>query len=164
MRRAAAAELERKQEYEHLSESEQRYRVFVLLNTDAMWRIEFEQPISTKLPEEQQIEQIYRYGYLAECNDAAARYYGLEKASQLTGWRVNDLARSPTLAYTGEPRGYPRRVPLHHGENVSHRMRWQTALHAAQPVGNRRRWHVAAHLGHEPRYGSHQHRTRARCL
>ncbi len=88
----AAAELERKQEFERLRESEQRYRVFVLLNTDAMWRIEFEQPISTKLPEEQQIEQIYRYGYLAECNDAAARYYGLEKASQLTGWRVNDLA------------------------------------------------------------------------
>ena len=45
----AAAELERKQEYERLRESEQRYRVFVLLNTDAMWRIEFEQPISTKL-------------------------------------------------------------------------------------------------------------------
>ena len=96
----AAAELERKQEYERLRESEQRYRVFVLLNADAMWRIEFEQPISTKLPEEKQIEQIYRYGYLAECNDAAARYYGLERASQLTGWRVNDLAPCRTRAYT----------------------------------------------------------------
>ena len=105
----AAAELERKQEYERLRESEQRYRVFVLLNCDAMWRIEFEQPISTELPEEQQIEQIYRYGYLAECNDALARYFGLEKASQLTGWRVNDLAPLSNPSCTrGQPLGHPR--------------------------------------------------------
>ena len=45
-----------------------------------------------KRPEEQQIEQIYRYGYLAECNDAAGPAFGLEKAGQLTGWRLNDLA------------------------------------------------------------------------
>ena len=77
----AAAELDREQDYGRLRESEQRYRAFVLLNADAMWRIELEQPISTKLPEEEQIEQIYRYGYLAECNDAAARLFGLEKAS-----------------------------------------------------------------------------------
>ena len=88
----AAAELERKQDEERLRESEQRYRAFVSLNSDAMWRIEFEKPISIALPEEQQIDQIYRYGYLAECNDALARQFGLEKAAQLTGWRISDLA------------------------------------------------------------------------
>src|SRR5260370_10664091 len=88
----AAAELERKQDEERLRESEQRYRAFVSLNSDAMWRIEFEKPISTALPEEQQIDQIYKYGYLAECNDALARLFGLEKAAQLTGWRISDLA------------------------------------------------------------------------
>jgi PAS domain S-box-containing protein len=88
----AAAELERKQEHERLSESEQRYRAFVSLNCDGMWRIEFEQPVSTEGTEEQQLEEIYRYGYLAECNDALARQFGFERASQLTGWRLNDLA------------------------------------------------------------------------
>src|SRR5260370_9562232 len=57
-----------------------------------MWRIEFEKPISIALPEEEQIDQIYKYGYLAECNDALARQFGLEKAAQLTGWRISDLA------------------------------------------------------------------------
>jgi two-component system, cell cycle sensor histidine kinase and response regulator CckA len=88
----AAAELERKQEDQRLRESEQRYRAFVVLNADPMWRIEFEQPISTELPEQQQLEQIYQYGYLAECNDALAREFGLENASQLTAWRLDDLA------------------------------------------------------------------------
>ena len=88
----AAAELERKQDEERLRESEQRYRAFVSLNSDAMWRIEFEKPISIALPEEEQIDQIYQYGYLAECNDALARQFGLEKAAQLTGWRISDLA------------------------------------------------------------------------
>ena len=41
-----------------------------MLNSDAMWRLEFEQPIPTDLPGEEQLEQIYQYGYLAECNDA----------------------------------------------------------------------------------------------
>ena len=76
----AAAELERKQEHERLSESEQRYRAFVSLNCDGMWRIEFEQPVSTEGTEEQQLEEIYRYGYLAECNDALARQFGFERA------------------------------------------------------------------------------------
>uniref|UniRef100_Q023I0 histidine kinase n=1 Tax=Solibacter usitatus (strain Ellin6076) TaxID=234267 RepID=Q023I0_SOLUE len=88
----AAAELERKQENDRLRESEQRYQAFVMLNADAMWRIELEQPIPIDLPEEEQIQQIYRYGYLAECNDAMARQYGLERASQLTGWRVSELS------------------------------------------------------------------------
>jgi two-component system cell cycle sensor histidine kinase/response regulator CckA len=88
----AAAELERKQDEERLRESEQRYRAFVSLNSDAMWRIEFEKPIPIALPEDQQIDQIYQYGYLAECNDALARQFGLEKAAQLTGWRISDLA------------------------------------------------------------------------
>jgi hypothetical protein len=88
----AAAELERKQENERLRESEQRYQAFVMLNADAMWRVELEQPIPTDLPEDDQIDQLYRFGYLAECNDAMARQYGLERASQLTGSRVSELS------------------------------------------------------------------------
>jgi two-component system cell cycle sensor histidine kinase/response regulator CckA len=89
----AAAELHRKQAEGALRESEQRYQAFITQNTDAMWRIEFENPISTSLSEDEQIENIYRYGYLAECNDALARLLGYEKASQLIGTGFEELAR-----------------------------------------------------------------------
>lgn len=87
----AAAELVRNLEEQKLRESEQRYRAFIAGNADAMWRVEFEQPISTSLPEEEQLNRIYQSGYLAECNDATARMLGMETADQLVGHRVQDV-------------------------------------------------------------------------
>jgi two-component system cell cycle sensor histidine kinase/response regulator CckA len=89
----AAAELHRRQSEAALRESAQRYHAFIADNTDGMWRIEFENPISTDLSEDEQIESIYRQGYLAECNDAMARLLGHEKASQLIGTGFEELAR-----------------------------------------------------------------------
>lgn len=89
----AAAELRRQQADAELRESDQRYQVFISKNADAMWRIEFEIPISTDLPEDEQIDNIYRYGYLAECNDAMAHILGREKAEQLIGSSFEELAR-----------------------------------------------------------------------
>ena len=87
----AAAELERKQADEALRESEQRHQAFIARSPDAMWRIEFELPIAVGLSEDEQIEKIYQYGYLAECNDAAARLLGAEAAEQVVGTRFGDL-------------------------------------------------------------------------
>ena len=87
----AAAELARRQAEDALRESEQRYRAFILQNTDAMWRIEFEQPVDTSLPETEQLERILRYGYLAECNEALARQSGAESSEQLLGSRILDV-------------------------------------------------------------------------
>jgi PAS domain S-box-containing protein len=88
----ASAELSRLQKERQLRESEERYRVFVERNSDAMWRIEFEQPIPTTLPELEQLNRIYEYGYVAECNDALARLVGLGKAEQLIGSRIEMLS------------------------------------------------------------------------
>jgi hypothetical protein len=88
----ASAELARLHKERQLRESEERYRVFIERNTDAMWRIEFEQPIPTALAEQQQIDRIYEYGYVAECNDALARLTGLAKAQDLIGSRIEALA------------------------------------------------------------------------
>jgi len=88
-----SAEIRRKQADADLRESEQRYHVFIAQNTEAMWRIEFEKPISTDLPEDEQIESIFRYGYLAECNDAMARLLGREKAQELVGSTFEELSR-----------------------------------------------------------------------
>jgi signal transduction histidine kinase len=81
----AAAELIRKRERDSLRESEQRYRAFIELNTDALWRVEFEEPIDTALTEEEQLERIQRTGYVAECNDALAKSVGRKRAQQLIG-------------------------------------------------------------------------------
>ncbi len=88
----AAAELSRKREDDALRKSEQRYRAFVARNDDAMWRIEFDPPVPTDLPEQEQLERIHQTGYLAECNDALAQLLGMEKAEQVVGSTVQGLA------------------------------------------------------------------------
>jgi two-component system cell cycle sensor histidine kinase/response regulator CckA len=87
----AAAELERKRADDALRESEQRYRAFISSSTDAMWRIEFDRPISLRSSEDEQIESIYRFGYLAECNDAMARLAGARSPEDLVGTQFSAL-------------------------------------------------------------------------
>ena len=74
-----------------LRASEERYRAFIAITSEAVWRVELEVPVSTSLPPEAQIEQFYRYAYLAECNDAMARMYGYAAAADLVGVRLGDL-------------------------------------------------------------------------
>jgi PAS domain S-box-containing protein len=74
-----------------LKESEMRYRVFVEQSTEAIWRFETERPIPATLPEDEQIEWIYRYGYLAECNTVMAEMYGFDSAQEILGARLLDM-------------------------------------------------------------------------
>jgi len=82
----AAAEVERA-----LRESEERYRAFIANSSEGIWRFELEEPVPTSLPEDEQIERFYRHAYLAECNDAAARMYGFQRAEEIRGARLGDL-------------------------------------------------------------------------
>jgi PAS domain S-box-containing protein len=83
--------VERARAVRSLRESEERYRAFIANSSEGIWRFELEQPIPVNWPEDEQIEMLYRFGYLAECNDAMARLYGYERAAQLVGARVGDL-------------------------------------------------------------------------
>ena len=87
----AAAELSRKKSEDDLRESDQRYRAFISRSADAMWRVEFEHPIDIKLDPAEQLAQMYRFGYLAECNDALAALLGVDKAEQVIGSRLEDV-------------------------------------------------------------------------
>jgi PAS domain S-box-containing protein len=84
-----AAELARKRADDIHRENEERYHAFVSRNPDAMWRIEFEARIPQDLPEDEQLDRIYRLGYVAECNSAAARLFGAECADEMVGWRFD---------------------------------------------------------------------------
>jgi PAS domain-containing protein/GAF domain-containing protein len=74
-----------------LRASEERYRAFVANSSEAIWRFEMGEPLPTNLPEDEQIERLYRHAYLAECNDAMARMYGLARADDIVGARPADL-------------------------------------------------------------------------
>src|SRR5206468_13015724 len=71
-----AAELDRKRHDDAYKENEERYHAFIHINPDAMWRIEFEQPVPLGLSEDEQLERMYRFGQLAECNAALASLTG----------------------------------------------------------------------------------------
>jgi PAS domain S-box-containing protein len=77
---------------EDLRKSDDRYRAFVAQSTEAIWRFEHEPGIPTDLPVDEQIDLMYRHGYLAECNDAMARLYGYESSKEMIGMKVEELA------------------------------------------------------------------------
>jgi signal transduction histidine kinase/DNA-binding response OmpR family regulator len=71
--------------------SEERYRAYIELTSDAIWRIELEEPVPVSLPPEAQIDRFYAHAALAECNEAMAQMYGFGSAAELVGVRLGDL-------------------------------------------------------------------------
>ncbi|MFL5477014.1 MAG: PAS domain-containing protein [Gemmatimonadales bacterium] len=58
------------------------------VTTEATWRFRHEQPLDITLPEDEQVEHLYLYSVLAECNDAFARMYGFRAAADVVGTRL----------------------------------------------------------------------------
>lgn len=86
-----AQEIERKKVETQLYQSQQRYLTFIKQSSEGIWRFEIEQPVSTKLSVDKQIDYFYQYAYLAECNDALAKMYGHKKASDIIGAKLDDM-------------------------------------------------------------------------
>jgi signal transduction histidine kinase len=82
---------EQKRAQEALRESEERYRTFVTQSSEGIYRIEHEPPIPCDLPIDEQLARGYKYGYMAECNDAMARMYGRASAQELIGKRLSEF-------------------------------------------------------------------------
>jgi PAS domain S-box-containing protein len=71
--------------------SEERYRSFIAQSSEGVSRLEIDPPVPTNLPEDEQIDRLYRGGRIAECNDAMARMYGYKDAHELVGTALADL-------------------------------------------------------------------------
>ncbi len=61
---------------------------FIEVTTEATWRFHHEKPLDITLPEDEQVEHLYLYSLLAECNDAFARMYGFRTAADVIGTRL----------------------------------------------------------------------------
>jgi PAS domain S-box-containing protein len=82
---------ERKRADEALRRSEENYRMFVAQSSEGIYRTEHDPPVPVDLPLEKQMALALQSGYVAECNDAMARMYGLKEASELLGKRLSEF-------------------------------------------------------------------------
>ena len=71
--------------------AEERYRAFVEQSSEAIWRLEMDEPVPVDLPEGQQMDRYYEHAILAEANDAFAHMYGFERAKEMIGMRLSEL-------------------------------------------------------------------------
>ena len=71
--------------------AEERYRSFIAQSSEGVSRLEIDPPVPITLSEEEQIDRLYTGARIAECNDAMARMYGYEEASDLVGTRLSQL-------------------------------------------------------------------------
>ena len=81
---------ERKRAEMALRRSEEDYRLFVAQSSEGIFRQDLDTPVPINRPEDQLIHHILHHSYLANCNDAHARMYGLNSAQELIGKRLTD--------------------------------------------------------------------------
>ena len=85
-----AAKTEWVQVEETLRESELRFRSLIEQTTDAVFCYEFDPPIPTDLPIEEQVRRMYS-SVLVECNDVCARSYGATRGEEVVGKKLTEL-------------------------------------------------------------------------
>jgi PAS domain S-box-containing protein len=66
----------------------ERYKVFVQQSSEIIWRCELQKPLNIHDTEEQQLQQLFE-GYIAECNDQMAHFYGYANAADVIGKKVS---------------------------------------------------------------------------
>jgi PAS domain S-box-containing protein len=96
-----------------------RYKTFVQQSTEIIWRCELQIPININDPEEKQAQQLFE-GYLAECNEQMAQFYGFESTAGIIGKKIS-VFFDPQEPVTGQvvrefiQQGYKinRRLSMH---------------------------------------------------
>lgn len=76
---------QRKAIEDELKKSEEKYRNFIEKSMEGIYLLQFRKPIDISLPVSKQIELFYKYGFIAEANDAMANMYGLSSSRELIG-------------------------------------------------------------------------------
>ncbi len=82
---------ERKRTEDALQHSEENYRMFISQSSEGIFREDMDAPVSIDLPEDQLVRHILYDSYMAECNDAMARMYGLTSGQEFVGKRLTEM-------------------------------------------------------------------------
>jgi PAS domain S-box-containing protein len=110
----------RNQVEQELRASEKRFRTFMEMSQELVWRVEFDQPVPMDLPIAEQAKHVLANGYLADCNDSLARFFGLTHAEELHGVRLTtilapvDESRWAELHMMAESGFNVKNVPIRH--------------------------------------------------
>jgi PAS domain-containing protein len=83
-----------------LAHSEERYRTYVSISTEAILGAEFDPPVKTDLPLARQADEVRRRAVIVECNPALARMLGVSSTDLLRGRSIAQLL----------PEGVARRI------------------------------------------------------
>jgi signal transduction histidine kinase len=81
--------LEKRRAFEQLNTSEERYRHFVTHSSEAVWRVELEQPMPMGLPADAQLAWLKQHARIAECNLSYQRLQPADGAAPSDYWRVD---------------------------------------------------------------------------
>ncbi|MCX7879524.1 MAG: PAS domain S-box protein [Ignavibacteria bacterium] len=80
------SDITEKKQIEVLSKiSEEKYKTFIQLSTDAMWCFESHKPLPISLSPEEQIVEIFNHAFLSDCNLSFARFYNFETRESAIG-------------------------------------------------------------------------------
>lgn len=71
--------------------SEEKYRNFVETSIEGIYFLEFDEPISIHLPQEEQAERLYTMSRIVECNETLAHMYGYQSSDQVRGVRLLEI-------------------------------------------------------------------------
>ncbi len=82
---------DRRRVEEMIRQSNMRYETFIALSTEGICRFEIEKSVSRKWSVQKQIELLFKYTRVAECNEAMAAMYGYSAAGDMVGARLEDL-------------------------------------------------------------------------
>jgi PAS domain S-box-containing protein len=83
-----------------LEETRERYEAFVRNSSEAIWRMEFHQPISIRLEPNEVVRRMINSGFIAECNDAFARMHGRSRAADLIDQPLSIVCHAETFQET----------------------------------------------------------------
>ena len=91
-----------------LRRSEESYRNFVAQSSEGIFRQDVDAPIPIDLPEEELVRHILNDSYMAECNDAIVKMYGLNSVQDFLGRRLIEFVDPNDLSNLELTRQYIR--------------------------------------------------------
>lgn len=81
----------KKNAYDYLKESEERYKSFLSQVSEGVYRLEAGKPLDMSLPIEEKIDFVYYNFHLAECNASFSKIYDTDDSGELIGKGYLDL-------------------------------------------------------------------------